>query len=894
MNLQTFTYIFFLFILFTPNFIFQYSKQYSLLFTLVFSLLFYFTFDLVNQIKENMETNTIKIDNVDNAVGVLRTLLGYNKDPTIQINNDFGTGLEVVSLKDDEKNNDVETKKENTEVVSNIPQDTINGEEIAKKAGESFEKAYKKQMENPFALNNNDNDYPFKKLDGCVAHFDDDVPCCGQVGATVSLNRTCTKSKPICVNYLKDVNWGTCIETGGGLDNKVEVLGNYNMPPWNINDQWVDQQAKWIWFTKNANKATTPNSSAIFQYLYYLEDEEELPCNLYIASGCYCYIEVHSVELRYNNKILQLPNAKSNSGTKLQVTLSKGMNHFYFHCYNYGFQNSPSGILVSLLSQNNKKVLFRSDNSWTWYQSFPLLDSIHFNEADSYLPILALYNPEYKSFLKMNKDGTMGLFQSDKKKLQNTLESNGAIFKVFKNDGKDGSPTTVSLYNCATERFLQMTDKEVEGSIINRGQSIAKESIQWVPNKITDKLISLNSYAGYPAKKYITIQDKITITAGNIQGTSAQWEVVCLDVIPVGKRNTVNDVPSTIGHVYSSPINVQDNVNDAFSTLLNTTYLYENLYHKLTISRMDASYYASWKQNLLLPAINNFYFDKVSPSFKEVTGGFNQKFKNICLYKNLIVGLGINNMIYSSFLYLKDETIKFIQIQNSSISNSNTTGGIVGNITFGIFNNEYVLYAIGPLTNNTSSDKKYGAIYYRPMKQLNDMTSKWSLYSSQRDQLPLTSYQQIHYCEKNKQLYSLINNNIHVIVKNKDVVTRNINAVKCNHFIIHSLKYKGSYIIGINQNFHIFKQYLELDTNSVGSNSVIANNLPVSKLVIANDIIFALGKNDGKIYTIPLYGGILKEYNTSLQGNLVDIYVYNDNLYVLDNNNNIKSCTIVL
>ena len=213
------------------------------------------------------------------------------------------------------------------------------------------------------------------------------------------------------------------------------------------------------------------------------------------------------------------------------------------------------------------------------------------------------------------------------------------------------------------------------------------------------------------AKKYITIQDKITITAGNIQGTSAQWEVVCLDVIPVGKRNTVNDVPSTIGHVYSTPINIQDNVNDSFSTLLNTTYLYENLYHKLTISRMDASYYASWKQNLLLPAINNFYFNKVSPSFKEVTGGFNQKFKNICLYKNLIVGLGINNMIYSSFLYLKDETIKFIQIQNSSITNSNTTGGIVGNITFGIFNNEYVLYAIGPLTNNTSSDKKYGAIY---------------------------------------------------------------------------------------------------------------------------------------------------------------------------------------
>tara|TARA_E500000178_G_scaffold241547_1_gene237979 strand:+ start:1745 stop:4420 length:2676 start_codon:yes stop_codon:yes gene_type:complete len=889
MNFQTFTYIFVLFILLTPNFIFYFHKQYNLLYAFIFCLLFYITFDLVNQTKENMQTSTIKIENVDNAVGVLKKLFGYNQDQNLQINNDLGSGLETVSL----ENNENKVEKEENKNSINLSQDTTRGEEIAIKAGKSYEEAYQKQIENPFALNNETNDYPFKKLDGCMAHFEDEFACCGQVDAKVSIERTCPKPKPICVNFLKDVNWGTCIENGGGLDNKVEVLGKYYIPPWNINDQWIDQEAKWIWFTKNANKVSTPNSSAVFQYLYYLDNEDELPCNLYIASGCYCYIEIrNTLDLSYNNEILELPNAKNNSGSKLQVRLTKGINHFYFHCYNYGFENSSSGLLVSLLSQDNKSVLFRSDSSWTWYQSFPLLDSIQFNQSDSYLPLLALYNPEHKSFLKMNKDGTLELFYSEKKKLQNTLESNGTIFKVFKNEGKDGTPTTISLYNCAAERFLQMTDNTAQGSIINRGQSIVKENIQWIPSKITDKLISLNSYPSYPAKKYITIQDKITIIGGNTQGTSAQWEVICLDIIPVGKRNTVNDVPSTIGHVYNSPINIQENVNDTFSTFLNTTHLYENLYHKLTIFRLDASYYANWKQNLLLPAVSEFYFDKVSPSFKVITGGSSQKLRNILLYKNLIIGIGINNDIYSSFLYLKDQNIKFIKIQNSSVIGSNKSGGFVGNISVGIFNNEHVLYGIGPL-KNTSSSNQYGGIYYRKLKEINDPASKWSLYSSEKDQFPLTNFKQIHYCEKNKQLYSLINNDIYDFsMKNGMFTTRNLNAVKCKYFVIHTLKYKGSYIIGINENFHIFKQYLELETNSVGSSNVIANNLPVSKIVIANDIIFALGKNDGKIYNIPLYGGLLKEYNNQLQGNLLDIYVYNDKLYVLDSSNNIKSSSI--
>ena len=83
-------------------YIFYFHKQYNLLYAFIFCLLFYITFDLVNQTKENMQTSTIKIENVDNAVGVLKKLFGYNQDQNLQINNDLGSGLETVSLENNE------------------------------------------------------------------------------------------------------------------------------------------------------------------------------------------------------------------------------------------------------------------------------------------------------------------------------------------------------------------------------------------------------------------------------------------------------------------------------------------------------------------------------------------------------------------------------------------------------------------------------------------------------------------------------------------------------------------------------------------------------------------------------------------------------------------------
>ena len=48
------------------------------------------------------------------------------------------------------------------------------------------------------------------------------------------------------------------------------------MKPWSLTDNWLDQDAKWIWFTPNANLNTSPNSCAIFQYMSYFQNPTDI------------------------------------------------------------------------------------------------------------------------------------------------------------------------------------------------------------------------------------------------------------------------------------------------------------------------------------------------------------------------------------------------------------------------------------------------------------------------------------------------------------------------------------------------------------------------------------------------------------------------------------------
>ena len=113
-------------------------------------------------------------------------------------------------------------------------------------------------------------------------------------------------------------------------------------------------------------------------------------------------------------------------------------------------------------------------------------------------------------------------------------------------------------------------------------------------------------------------------------------------------------------------------------------------------------------------------------------------------------------------------------------------------------------------------------------------------------------------------------------------------------FTMVSLNYDGTYIVGIDKNLHIYKDSIDLSTNGLGPYEMLANNTELTKLVVVHNIIFALHKTDGKIYYVPLYGGIIKELNRKLSGNLIDIVGFNDTLYLVDNQSNVVKTQIIL
>ena len=94
----------------------------------------------------------------------------------------------------------------------------------------------------------------------------------------------CPPDKPICSNYTPNVKWGTCGINSENNGNNAVVLGNYNMHPWNVNDTWLDENAKWIWFEDNADRIAMPSSTITFYYKYFKESDNDHNIQIHIAS----------------------------------------------------------------------------------------------------------------------------------------------------------------------------------------------------------------------------------------------------------------------------------------------------------------------------------------------------------------------------------------------------------------------------------------------------------------------------------------------------------------------------------------------------------------------------------------------------------------------------------
>ena len=76
---------------------------------------------------------------------------------------------------------------------------------------------------------------------------------------------------------------------------------------------------------------------------------------------------------------------------------------------------------------------------------------------------------------------------------------------------------------------------------------------------------------------------------------------------------------------------------------------------------------------------------------------------------------------------------------------------------------------------------------------------------------------------------------------------------------------------------------------------LLANNINIRRLDSINNIIFAIREDTGQLY----YKPVLKDipfiiYNKHLPGNLIDVHIYKDEIYVIDSKNQVLKCPIIL
>ena len=875
-------YIFSLFLIFTPNFIFRFSKKLTipilLLYSIIFTVVFYFTYDLVNK-KEGFQISNLNIDDVNPFAKILSSIIGTGDSPKVNINNDFGNGIMVSNVGSPESN------RENENIIKPIRTINSNSPEQEKKLQEHTELVTKQYQQSYSNYLNGDNatNYNFVNVaeEGCKANYNDPNPCCGQPETTITASHICPKNKPLCMNYIDNEQIGTCSTNGGSIGNNVVVLGDYNMKPWNMKDKWIDQTAKWIWFTYGADKATSPNSSAVFNYLYFVENSNDpadfIDCEFHIACDCYCYIELYTQYFNVINKEIQEGTANG-MGRSISCRLYNGANTLKLYCYNVGYENNSAGLLCSMVTNegNKKTVLFNSDNSWTWYQTMPLMESVILKKNITYLPIIALWSKELKGFLMMNSRNNYSILKSEKKKLYNTLECENTFFQCqFNSATANIDADSISLFNCNNGHYILLENNKY--LIVENN---ANNSVSFV-------------LGGSKKKEYLSMSNSNLLEISNVNNSASQWEVIYIDIVPIGSNKNVS-VPKYIGHIGTTPLNNSNNSNDRFIVKKRENQLINNENNTFEILRIDAAKNSTWSQDLLLPGINEKYLTKVTPELKILYNNNQLLSRQVLFYNELIICLDNKGMLYTK--NMSNENENWNVISNPTINVHGISSGLGGNVVIGKFNEKDVLFAVGPLITVTwSKTDKYGAIYYRYLDSLYDSSSTWKLYSKQTDGSAIVYFKNITYCDKNQKVYGISQGYLYDIhYNNGHILKTQMKTMVAIDYIVYPLKRKNGYIIGINKDLHIFRQPINFNNNQLGEILIIANNVEVTRIAIAHDIIFALGKHDGKVYYTPLYGGLLQLLNSKLQGNLINMTIENGVLYGINNDSNILKTQIVI
>ena len=193
MNLSI-IYIFALFVIFTPHFIFKHlhkNKYAFLIYSFLFSIVFYLTYDVViHKEIEGASLTTYDIYGNQEKVNAPNILLG-----NVELDHGY-TSL---------------TKPENI-IYPHVENPFVMATPATSAPNLTNRFKLQQQIDTLFQHNH---DEPYKrnmKEVLCAADYGKDKACCGQPPANVPKENVCPIEKPFCKGYVSEEKWGKCVK----------------------------------------------------------------------------------------------------------------------------------------------------------------------------------------------------------------------------------------------------------------------------------------------------------------------------------------------------------------------------------------------------------------------------------------------------------------------------------------------------------------------------------------------------------------------------------------------------------------------------------------------------------------------------------------------------------
>jgi len=149
-------------------------------------------------------------------------------------------------------------------------------------------------------------------------------------------------------------------------------------------------------------------------------------------------------------------------------------------------------------------------------------------------------------------------------------------------------------------------------------------------------------------------------------------------------------------------------------------------------------------------------------------------------------------------------------------------------------------------------------------------------------------------------LYGLKDGMIYLIISRSEQLKLNINIEQSKLNISESIKTFALLNNNVGTNLLLVDKAGKLFITSVvdgnsGEIVLLADNINISRLDSINNIIFAIHEDTGQLYYKPVLKNIpFRIYNNKLPGNLIDVHIYKDEIYVIDSKNQVLKCPIVL